>query len=159
MPIVMDGLKEEQPQYDTKTMSSMPLYTHLLYNINLIIHIKAEEGILNNIYESFKVNNNFLSLGRHEDLLRIDDVSFVSLKEVEDCFLEHAIYIPESYIDDDTGGLGIPYMLNWTYKIKQGIREWEKIPVMYVNSNRYLNVYEVNKIMQDDEGYPVFWNA
>jgi len=158
MPIVTEGLAENIPQISTKIMSSMPLYNHLLFNVNLVFHIKAEEDILEKIYQALTYNKDFLSLGRHEDLLRIDAIDYVSLEETEDCCLQHAVYIPESYIEEDERGLGIPYLLNWTYKVKQGIREWERIPTIYVKENHQLDIMEVNTIQIDDQGYPVFWN-
>jgi len=36
IPIVLDGLLTKTQEYSTKVMTSMPLYTHLLYNIQLV---------------------------------------------------------------------------------------------------------------------------
>ena len=44
MPIIMDGLNIPVPKHSS--MESMPLYTHMLYNVDLVIHVTAEEEIL-----------------------------------------------------------------------------------------------------------------
>lgn len=65
--------------YKSKEVTTMPLNMHELLNVNLIIHISAAEEVLNDIYS--KILNQFESLGRYEDLLRIDDVKFIELNE------------------------------------------------------------------------------
>lgn len=160
MPIILDGLRGKIPMFDKETMSSMPLYTHLLYNVHLVIHINAEKAILDAIYEAFMKANTFLSLGRYEDLLRIDEIKYVPIKETDHCRLQHSIYVPEKYVDKDFRGIGIPYLLNWTYEVKRGIREWKRIPVLYVSQDRTLQVDELvtESFLIDDENFPVFWN-
>ncbi|WP_164668053.1 type I-B CRISPR-associated protein Cas5b [Virgibacillus doumboii] len=157
MPIVLDGIVSEAPSYSSNVMTSMPLYTHMLYNVQLVVHIKAEERILDEIYDGFKKISSFLSLGRHEDLLRVDEVEFVELKETDECTTKHSIYIPKEYVEEE--GLGVPYLLNWTYTIKKGIREWDKIPSIYIPQNEEINEeYFNNQIFVDSDNYPVFWN-
>src|SRR5690606_3219038 len=129
MPIVMDGVSGVIPTYPTNVMSSMPLYAHMLYNIELIFHIKADDQVLEDIYNSFRQLDSFISFGRHEDLLRVDEVEFVTLEETDECEAKHAMYIPRAQIIES--GLGVPFTLNWTYNIKKGIREWDKIPALY----------------------------
>ncbi|TMN21379.1 type I-B CRISPR-associated protein Cas5 [Lentibacillus cibarius] len=157
MPIVLEGISEETPEYSTNVMTSMPLYTHMLYNVQLVFHIKAEEEVLHDIYHGFQELTSFVSLGRHEDLLRIDELDFVSLTETDDCFTKHAVYVPKAQVTEE--GLGVPYLLNWTYTIKKGIREWNKIPSIYIPRNEQINEdYFNSQILIDHEGYPVFWN-
>ncbi|HLR09413.1 MAG TPA: type I-B CRISPR-associated protein Cas5b [Bacillota bacterium] len=157
MPIVLDGLATETPKYSTNVMTSMPLYTHLLYNIQLVFHVRAEETILDDIYHAFYNIDAFPSLGRHEDLIRIDAIDYVYLEETDELNTKHSIYIPKAVCDEDR--LGVPYLLNWTYTVKKGIREWTKIPSLYVMKNTNINEEEVNRaLLMDEEGYAVFWN-
>jgi|SRR5699024_4026672 len=157
MPIVLDGIAGRTPAYSNDVMTSMPLYTHMLYNVRLVFHIKAEEKVLNDIYNGFQEMSSFVSLGRHEDLLRIDEVEFVTLNETDEIRTKHAIYIPKATVEED--GLGVPYLLNWTYSIKKGIREWNKIPSIYIGKNEEINEDYFNcSILKDNEDYPVFWN-
>src|SRR5699024_10895410 len=122
-------------------MTSMPLYSHMLYDVNLVIHIQAEEDVLEQIYESFQKLDTFVSLGRQEDLLRIDSLEPVKLKEL-DLFegerLTYNMYIPTKKIYEDELNTGIPYQLNWIYRIKGGIREWERIPSLYVEKGKII---------------------
>lgn len=69
--------------YKKDTITSMPMNSHMLLNVNLIIHIGAEEEILQQIYECLLNSNEYLSLGRKEDLLRIDDIYFTELEEFD----------------------------------------------------------------------------
>jgi len=123
----------------------------------LFFHIKAEEKILDHIYHAFYNLDYFLSLGRHEDLLRIDAIDYVHLEEADEVNMKHAIYMPKSVSDE--GQLGVPYLLNGTYTVKKGIREWTKIPSLYVMKDTNINEEEVNQpLLIDEEGYVVFCN-
>lgn len=157
MPIILDGLAVEQPAYSNDVMTSMPLYTHMLFNVKLVFHIKAEEAVLESIYQAFRNIDTFISLGRHEDILRIDELEYVTLSETDECETAYAVYVPKAHCEED--GLGIPYLLNWTYHIKKGIREWERIPSIYLPGNNYINEGQFNQpIFIDEDAFPVFWN-
>lgn len=158
MPIILDGLSSVVPSYDTNIMSSMPLYTHMLYDVYLVIHIRADEDLLQQIQTSVQTNDQHLSLGRYEDLLRIDNVTLVDLHEVDEPKrLKHSVYIPKHYIEDSING--IPYRLNWTYTIKNNNREWTRIPVVYVNKDQILDNDDfIMPIYVDKDDNVVFWN-
>jgi len=160
MPIIFDGLEGEMPNFPD--MKSMPLYSHMLYNVNLIIHVKAELDILQNIYEAFTQLKSHVSLGRQEDLLRIDSVQFVSLEEL-DLFdgkrLDYSMYVPTDKVYEDELKVGIPYKLNWTYEIKNNIREWVRIPVVYFEENTFINEELIqDTAFLDHDGNIVIWN-
>lgn len=160
MPVLFDGLEGDMPQFPD--MKSMPLYSHMLYDVHLIIHIKADEIVLQEIYDSFNQLKSHVSLGRHEDLLRIDAVEFVTLNEL-DLFegkqLRYPIYVPTDKIYDDELKMGIPYQLNWTYEIKNNIREWIRIPTIYFEENTYINadIIQGTAFLDNDENI-VIWN-
>jgi len=160
MPIIIDGLAIDSPNFPD--MTSMPLYTHMLYNVNLVIHVKAKEKILRQLYKSFQTNCSCVSLGRQEDLLRIDNVELVSLKELDlykGARLAHSMYIPTKVIQEDEMASGIPYNLNWTYEIKNGIREWDRIPTVYFAKDKLINEDILSDgVFYDDAGYVVIFN-
>src|SRR5699024_3463982 len=140
MPIVFDGLAIDTPEFPD--MTSMPLYTHMLFNVNLVIHIGAEIEVLQQILTSFKNFHSHVSLGRQEDLLRLDSVELVDLNEFdvfEGTLLRHSMYIPTSVVQEDEISTGVPYLLNWTYEIKSGIREWHRIPTLYFTKGTLVN--------------------
>jgi CRISPR-associated protein Cas5t len=158
MPIILDGIEGHKPSYDTKVMSSMPLYTHMLYHVHLIIHIKAEKELLQEIYHAFNHTTDHLSLGRQEDLLRIDEVSFVEVQEVDQIKLKHSIYVPKTMLDERQNG--VPYLINWTYQIKKGIRQWTRIPVLYLAKNTFIDDEVLKEpLLVDRDKYPVLWNV
>jgi CRISPR-associated protein Cas5t len=137
--------------YKDKEITKMPLNIHLLYNVNLIIHIKAEEKVLNDIVEGIKNLDEHLSLGRKEDIARLDEVRFVSVKtydpeEVDEAFkIKHPIYIPQDNLPSDVSG--VSYRLNWKYNLVQGIRQWERINVKYIDEGKEIT----EKILLDDD--------
>ena len=65
MPLNLTGLGYDiEPQ----NVTAMPMYVHLLYNVEHIIHIDAESTVLEQLYERLSTPNQTLSLGRWEDL-------------------------------------------------------------------------------------------
>lgn len=122
--------------YKSGNITKMPLNINMLYGIELIIHIKADESTLDNIYKSIKNCNEYLSLGRGEDIARLDSIRYVEIKkeDMEDydsgITLIHNFYIPKNY---ELELKGIKYRLNKRYEIIGNIRNWrEKIEVTYV---------------------------
>lgn len=160
MPIVLDGLAVDTPAFTS--MTSMPLYTHMLYNVELVIHVQADESILQEIYDAFRNIDSHLALGRHEDLLRIDEVKKVNVSErnlFEQAYLTHAMYIPTSMIHEDERSSGVPYLLNWTYQLKKGIREWQRIPSSYFTKGTMIDEDLLSEpVYEDEDGYVVIWN-
>lgn len=160
MPIIFDGLAVNTPTFSD--MTSMPLYTHMLFNVGLVIHVNAEEKVLQKILRAFESNDSFISLGRQEDLVRIDSIELIDLKELdpyEGTQLTHSMYIPASVIQEDEIATGIPYTLNWTYQIKKGIREWNRIPSVYFTKGKLINedLMEESAFI-DTDNYVVIWN-
>lgn len=155
--------------YKDKTTTQMPLNIHLLYNVNLIIHIKGSEEILNKIVDKISSNNEFLSLGRREDLVRINNIKFVDVKEIdlendEDINyvkIKHPVYIPKSKLPCELKGIN--YRLNWKYKVnaESKTREWDKIDVLYVDEIKGDEKDFINEgivLLDDDEEDLVFFN-
>ena len=126
-----------------KETTKMPLNMHLLYNVELVIHIKAEDKVIDDIVEGIKNSDEYLSLGRKEDLVRIDEIKFVDLKQQEikplknSYVIDQPIYIPtkNKYAEQIHG---INYRLNWKYEIIEGLRQWEKIDAKYVEKGEQI---------------------
>lgn len=155
--------------YKDSTVTQMPLNIHLLYNVHLIIHVKADEEILNKIVEKIYSSDEFLSLGRREDLVRINSIKFVEVKEVdleddEDINyikIKYPIYIPKNNIPCELKGIN--YRLNWKYnvKLKNKVREWEKLDVLYVDETQNGEEDFINDgvVLLDEDDDVVFFNA
>lgn len=148
-----ESYKDCRPITLTRGVSTV----ELLVDVELRIHIipdKEEE--LETIYCCLKFPNKFLSLGRHEDLLRIDSVEIVDIEE-KNC---------DEYCDPDGFEMFIPlekskevestvYRLNKTYTLESVkkntvFRRWEKVNVKYVLDDMELDDED---ILIDTEGY------
>jgi len=146
--------------YKQNEITKGPLNVHYLHNVELLIHVYAKEAILNKIIENMKNSKEFFSLGRREDLVRIDDIKMVEFRKVDldeedDIYgLKYSAYIPKFYNYEAL--TGINYNLNFKYNIKNEIREWEKVKVVYVEKDS--NVITNGKIYLDNEGDIIFFN-
>lgn len=153
-PLIFDGLAYAP---ETEQMTKMPLYMHLLYNINLIIHVDASPDVLQRLITGIESGNTHLSLGRWEDLVRIDEYKLVdiNLSEIEETMLDNNAYVPNYLLPPYIRY--IPYRLNFKYQIKHGIREWEKISVGYVKQGTTLVKTGIG-IELDQDNYPVLFH-
>ena len=134
-----------------------PAYIELLTNVRLVFHIKPKDGsMLETIYNGLIRPKEYLSLGRKEDLLVIEDVKVVNIEEKEleeDYTFENDIYIPWSNeIKEHLNLYGTMYNLNKEYSInsKTKLRYWKKqIKANYVAKKSVL--YEDTKVNTDGE--------
>lgn len=138
----------------------------LLVDVELIIHIKPQdESKVEEIYNAFKNPSEYLSLGRREDIVRIDDVQIIDVQEEElEEFetLKYNAYIPCSMLKKDIEGkiVGTIYDLNKDYsreKVSGGkyIRSWNKVKVIH-GSNIGSVFYEDSVLLKDSEGDYLF---
>lgn len=135
-------------------VTSMPRNVHQLLEVNLIIHVQAENETIDKIYKNIINGTETFTLGRNEDIVRIDGIKILeNLKEVEDSDIEESAYIPE-WIDDEVDGIN--YRLNTTYKIQDDIRKWNKVNVKYVE--KYTNKSLIGtEILQDEDGDNIYF--
>lgn len=133
-------------------VTSMPRNVHQLLNVKLIIHVQAEDEIIDKIYQNIISGTESFTLGRNEELVRIDYVKIIQkVEEIYDADIEQNAYVPEWLADDVQG---INYRLNTTYKIKEGIRQWNKVNVKYVEKHTNANIAEV---LKDEDGDYIYF--
>ena len=133
-------------------VTSMPRNVHQLLNVNLIIHVQAEDDIIDKIYKNIINGTETFTLGRNEDLVRIDGIKILKdIKEVDEAKIKINAFIPE-WIGDEIEGIN--YRLNTTYKIKDDIRQWNKVNVKYIEKHTNKSVEEV---MQDEDGDNIYF--
>lgn len=133
-------------------VTAMPRNVHQLLNVRLIIHVKAEDGVIDKLYDNIINGTETFTLGRNEDMVRIDEVKIINnIEEVEEVSIKRSAYVPEWLFD---GIDGINYRLNTTYQIKEDLRKWNKVNVKYVekNTNR-----SIEKIIQDEDGDNIYF--
>ena len=134
----------------------------LLSDVNLLIHICPEDDeLVEKIYNAFKNPREYISLGRREDLVTINEVKIVEIEntEIEDIkVLEKNMnyYIKSELIEnEELDTKATIYTLNKVYKretIRKGfeIRNWEKVNVAYCAGGRdYLSYCDV--LVDNDE--------
>lgn len=130
--------------YKSDTITTMPMNVHQLFNINLTIHVSAEEELLHRIYDGFYNLGEAVSVGRREDLARIDNIEFITAKQIdvddEDndaIIIKNPIYIPKNQISDDIDGIN--YRINNWYDDKiNGMKNWHKTDVVYANNDQQI---------------------
>lgn len=139
-------------------------YIELLTDVKLLLHIDVKDNDIDYIYDKLKFPNKFLSLGRHEDLLRIDNVKIVDTQQItlqDDEYLKYDAYIPENFLEEskdpefDYDVVGTYYTLNKKYKIEDGYRRWEKkVDAIYASKNSSFN-FDMN-LLKDEKGNHIF---
>lgn len=143
-----------------KDNTSVPSYIHNLYNVNLIIHVLAEQNVLDAIMGGIRGSAEYFSLGRREDLAVIKSAKEVEIGEVSICdggedpySIKHPVYIPKAQLPE--GVRGVNYRLNWKYDIQKDVRIWERIDVVYVERD---NVITEGDVLLDEDRDIVFFN-
>ena len=133
-------------------VTSMPRNVHQLLDVNLIIHVQAEDEIIDKIYQNIINGIETFTLGRNEDIVRIDSIKILeNVNDVEEPEILKNAYIPE-WIDNEV--TGINYRLNTTYTIQDDIRKWNNVNVKYVekHTNQHLD-----EILQDEDGDNIYF--
>lgn len=139
-----------------------PIEVPTLHNVELIIHIRT--NIIDEIEKALKKPKVYLSLGRMEDLIRIEECKRVGLEEVDlnDIFKKPIIssycaYIPVEKAEE-AGLNGIFYRLNCFYEIRNNYRIFENTKDVFYVDEPY--IVEKGKILVDRDGkevYPVWF--
>ena len=128
----------------------------ILNNVKLVLHIQAEEEVLNDI-----LNNeaNIKTIGRSDDLVQIEDISFVDLKNIEkETKSNYHAYLNcnniESFTDFDKNELrGTCYYLNKDYEIIENQRIFKKIKALY--TSEYMIDRSSKNIYHDNDDFIV----
>lgn len=118
----------------------------------MVIHIVPDEEDFEMVYQALKYPPRYLSLGRYEDLLDVERVDVVNLREEDEAEAKMDIYVPvDSEMDIEVGSATI-YTLTKEYEIsKQGLRRWKKsggkiksyyLPAGFTLGNVYMDDFE-----------------
>lgn len=111
-------------------------YVELMVDVDLIIHIAPEdENLFDTILDKLKKPLIYPALGRHEDILKIENVKSVELEETDTVKIYNDSYIPLKYFSKEDNILGTVYSLNKEFNktTPNSIRTWKKpVKVKYV---------------------------
>lgn len=123
-------------------VTAMPRNVHQLLNIELVIHIKADDEIIDKIYNNIINGQETFTLGRNEDLVRIGEIKFVNRIFMKNGAINrYNAYIPSYMSEEELSGIN--YRLNTTYKIEDNLRRWNKVNVKFVEKH-------TNNILEED---------
>lgn len=154
------------------------LNVELLSDVELVIHIVPEdENLVEEIFNAFKTPHEYISLGRREDLVVVDEVKIVEISEerIKDENLridrDYRAYVPVEIIDkkkvfvegniDTIQYKGTMYNLTKDYvsvnygstKSPKFFRKWNKVKVHYVSN---IVASRRRAITIDEDRYMVF---
>lgn len=149
----------EKPYSLFRTLVKSIKYYEILNEVELLIHIKADEEILNEVLENIY---NIKSLGRSEDFVEVLDAQIVELEECTEIVnSKNSAYV--NYDDLVSGEICIPqgnrngtkYYINKNYKFenknKKLVRVFEKQKVIYTSKYR-VNKNSKNVLIDNIEG-------
>lgn len=162
-------IKEKQKNYELEKYSkpisrfrslttSLKFY-EILNNIELIIHVRADEETLKDVEENIY---NLKSLGRSEDFVDVKEAKIVTLIEDDHCEVrsEYSAYLnyddvknENIWLDKVESGIsisGTKYYLNKNYEIVDGKRQFEKKKVLYA-SQYFIEETSENILIDKDE--------
>ncbi|WP_124101118.1 CRISPR-associated protein Cas5 [Ruminococcus sp. Marseille-P6503] len=120
----------------------------LLVDMELLIHIIPEdESRLEEIKNGLLYPENYLSLGRHEDLLRVDEAEITELNEVmldNNLTLQYDMYVPvevkQSLGTDLEDWNASRYRLSKVFEVNaSGFRRWiKKVECIHMSKNNLI---------------------
>ena len=126
----------------------MPRNVHQLLNVELIIHVQAEDEIIDKIYYNVTNGVETFTLGRNEDIVRLDDIKICQqIQEQDEEILQYNAYIPNENAEVN----GIKYRIPTTYTVQNELRIWNKEDVKYVEKGK-----TVEEVLQDEDGDLLF---
>ena len=134
-------------------VTAMPRNVHQLLNVHLLIHIKAEDDVIDKIYNNIIKGVETFTLGRNEDLVRVEQIKYAKEVAKSECDInKYNAYVPMYY--DDGFLEGINYRLNTTYTIVNDLRKWNKVDVKYIEKHTSNKLDEVEI---DEDGDNMFF--
>ena len=135
-------------------VTSMPRNVHLLLNVELVIHVQAEDNTINQIYDNIVNGKETFTLGRNEDLVRVDEIKFVNQVTNGTGFVnKYNAFIPK-YIYEEEDIHGINYRLHTTYVIENNLRKWDKVDVKFIEKHTNTGLDNMKK---DEDGDYIFF--
>ena len=123
-----------------RTLTKSMKFYEVLDDIELIIHVRASDEVLNDIFEHrFDIK----SIGRSEDFISLEEAKLVELQEdaEDEIDSDYSAYVDKNLVDDEKILLdskyeesgGTLYFLNKNYEVVAGKRIFKKKKALYVS--------------------------
>ena len=141
-----------------RSLTTSLKFYEILYGIELVIHISADEDTLNDIYNNVY---NIKSIGRSEDFVNVEEAEFVELYDEIPGYevkSNYSAYLDIDAVRDDMiytktkkgqAIIGTKYSLNKLYNIEKGKRVFEKKKVIYASEYFIEECSKEHKIFYD----------
>lgn len=126
-----------------RTLTTAPKHYEVLYDVDLVIHVSAEERILNCVYENI---GNLTAIGRSEDFVQLESCDFTELQEIDGEYsCDHSAYIQTGVLEavgfdisrqmDGKPTKGTRYLLNKNYTLSPDKKKriFQKKLVVYLS--------------------------
>ncbi len=165
--------KVEEPLSHFRTLTKGPQTQEVLYDVELVLHIRAEDRVLADIMEK---RNNFVSLGRSEDFIDLVEMKEVRLtnriKDIHGLRKTYSMYVNADMVSADgkeikdyflvsDGGKknarGTIYYISKRYRIEEKKRVFERIPCLY-SSDVHIDSESKRAWLDEDGDYIVNLN-
>jgi CRISPR-associated protein Cas5t len=150
-------------KYDFKKrkLDKLPLQVPILYNLWLLIHIKASEELLKEIESGLKEPRELLFLSGGEYPVKVEEVKRVkclekSFSEEDNITLNYHAFIPKEFkerISLSGTGEGILFSLSYFYNNSQKPKTYSWIDAYYFQKGTII----YGSLMLDEDNNPVFW--
>jgi CRISPR-associated protein Cas5t len=146
--------------FEDKELDKLPLQVPILYNLSLLIHIKADEELLKEIESGLKEPKELLFLSGGEYPVKVEEVKRVKclekfFSEEDNITLSYHAYIPKEFkerISFSGTGEGILYSLSYFYKNSQKPKTYSWIDAYYFPKGT--EIY--GSLILDEDNHPVF---
>lgn len=122
IPLDRAALKVDNGDGKQSGIARMPRNYELLTDVTLLLHIIPEDRtLIDDLYKAFLDPPVYPSLGRYEDLLRIDSVEIVELGEApEELSTKYDAYIPVETLEGSPNVFGTLYKLGKVFEYDTG---------------------------------------
>ena len=149
------------PMSHFKTLAKSVQTQEVLYELELVIHVKASDEVLDDI---LKNQYNFVALGRSEDFIDLVEIKYVDLangvdedKRMPNGYrmylnkekVDNEIYLPAND-DMKNHAMGTVYFVSKDYHIEKSRRIFNKIPCLYASD--FMIDSESHDIWYDEDG-------
>ena len=144
--------------FKDKVLEKLPLQVPILHNLRLLIHIKAEEKLLEEMEKAIKEPKELLFLSGGEYPVKVEEVKIVQCEEKEipeeDAIkLKHNAYVPKKILEKaSVDKKGVLFSLSYFYKNSQKPKTYSWIDVYYFQKGTQI----YGSLIFDEDGYPVF---
>lgn len=158
--IYRDYVWFKKHNFKDKELGRLPLQVPILYNLWLLIHIKASEELLNEIESGLKKPKELLFLSGGEYPVKVEEVKRVKclekfFSEEDSIKLNYHAYVPKEFkekISPSGTGEGILFSLSYFYKNSQKSKNYSWIDAYYFQKGT--EIY--GSLILDEDNNPVF---